>query len=789
MDMAGKILSLAFAHAALLLVVGGADAGEMVLQQGVGGYKGCDARTLWDGGAKKPAEVSDKFLYVRGTGSRLHLKFDMSGASKHGRLARARLLLFVPSATVRTICEIRASESLDSSGSAFDQGSDFKNGRPPGVMDSNSIWEYDGKYFSHKYSHMLVPEGGKWLEFNISPAAEKWLADPSKNHGVIVHAVNLPDKRFPHNASMDIPSHLNPQQDKRPKLVLDFEPCPDFFAGMTHTLSRFTDMDDRFKFQGPFNESHEIFMAKNEYAGFQVMIYPMKSGLKNLRFEISDLKHSSDGKSIIPASDIGYNCIEIFKLFENQKVKDWYFHGYNPWTPDPLVWDKPMDCPRQISTPFWFTVKTSPRTIPGIYEGTVTAKADNAQEKKLKLKVKVWNYSIPEKWNFETMGQTCWGNIKSYYGNLSPELKRKYIDFLLDHRFSPLEQYVDKLSPDIEDMQHCLSRGMSTIYLSGTYKGDISRLKEAYDKVKSLGDEALSKAIIYIGDETDNWTKMRELASEVRKQCPDAMIMIGGSYPRPELEGVIDIYDPQIDHNQKKGHTYAINSAEVAPLVKKSKAAGEKFFWYVAAGPSLPCPNVQMEDPLIASRVLFWITRKFGVEGFEYYCYNIWKDGNLSGKWPEVPHSPNSFGRNVIYNGDGNLFYPGPEGPFSSVRFENIRDGIEDWESLQVLDDCIAVMEVKMKSNKALANAENMALLSVAKKISAVPEEITGMDFTSWTWEPEVLIKAHRDMGETIDRMRKFVGDKELEDEAKRRIDEKNSRHRKMLQKRAATSK
>ena len=34
-------------------------------------------------------------------------------------------------------------------------------------------------------------------------------------------------------------------------------------------------------------------------------------------------------------------------------------------------------------------------------------------------------------------------------------------------------------------------------------------------------------------------------------------------------------------------------------------------------------------------------------------------------------------------NGDGFLIYPGPHGPLSSIRLENIRDGIEDFELLQ----------------------------------------------------------------------------------------------------------
>ena len=234
----------------------------------------------------------------------------------------------------------------------------------------------------------------------------------------------------------------------------------------------------------------------------------------------------------------------------------------------------------------------------------------------------------------------------------------------------------------IRDSSYCVKRGMSTIYLSGNFRGNIQALKERYEAVKRLG--LIHKAIVYIGDETKNWAEMRRRAALIRKACPEAMIMIGGSFPRPELDGVIDVFDPQID--RRTNRVYSLPADQMAPLIAKAQSRGEKFFWYVAAGPMLPCPNVQMEEPLIAARVLFWITWKFGVTGFEYYCYNIWAH-NLprNGKrWPDVPFSPWGWGNT---NGDGMLFYPGPDGPFPSIRFENIRDGIEDWESHHVLRD------------------------------------------------------------------------------------------------------
>jgi hypothetical protein len=224
------------------------------------------------------------------------------------------------------------------------------------------------------------------------------------------------------------------------------------------------------------------------------------------------------------------------------------------------------------------------------------------------------------------------------------------------------------------------------------------------------------------------------------------------------------------------------------PLIGAAQARGEKFFWYVAAGPMLPCPNVQMEDPLIASRVLFWMTWKYGVTGFEYYCYNIWthnlptKDGK---RWPDRPFYPRGWGTT---NGDGMLFYPGPDGPFSSVRFENIRDGIEDWESHRVLSDYAEALRSKAEKDMAL-KVKAEPLLEKAKAILAVPEEVVGADFSKWTWEPPVLLKARRDLGDTIDAMAKLVTEAEMQAVADARRQADVARQRAMLKARAAAAK
>jgi hypothetical protein len=347
-------------------------ADTVTLQQGRDGYKGCASATLWKPKTRKPKkQVTDEVLYLRGANNHLLLRFDMPAELRRKTLARARLEVFVPSARrVRMINETACRQVLEpwsakatwqnarpgdawkQAGGTAEDKTDYRRGRPAGVLDSYSVWEYSGQWFPHKFEFLKVPKGGKWIDFNITPAVRKWLKNPDANHGVVLHGIHQRDRRFPNRMEVDIPSPSNPRAERRPRLILEFEPVEKpYLVGMTHTLRKYCDQSTRHRFWGPFDESYDMAMARNEYEGFQVLVYPLTKKLKGVRFECSDLVDPKT-KARIPAEDIRYNAQEMLKLYPNPKVKDWYFHGKNFVMPDPLVWDKPKDLPLHMSTPF-----------------------------------------------------------------------------------------------------------------------------------------------------------------------------------------------------------------------------------------------------------------------------------------------------------------------------------------------------------------------------------------------------------------------------------------------------
>ena len=89
---------------------------------------------------------------------------------------------------------------------------------------------------------------------------------------------------------------------------------------------------------------------------------------------------------------------------------------------------------------------------------------------------------------------------------------------------------------------------------------------------------------------------------------------------------------------------------------------------------------------------------------------------------------PNSDGN---ADGEGLYFYPGPDGPVSSIRYENLRDGLEDVELIRM----------------AQASATTTTLANIKNIIATV---ITGMEAEKRSEDPAVIAAAREKLAAII---------------------------------------
>ena len=91
-----------------------------------------------------------------------------------------------------------------------------------------------------------------------------------------------------------------------------------------------------------------------------------------------------------------------------------------------------------------------------------------------------------------------------------------------------------------------------------------------------------------------------------------------------------------------------------------------------------------------APRVFFWQLSRLNMDGCCLYGVNVWGGGPMH--WtPEGLSQPETY-----YNyplGCGVLYWPGRDRLLESVRLENIRDGIEDWMVLRMLQERLSEEE------------------------------------------------------------------------------------------------
>lgn len=83
--------------------------------------------------------------------------------------------------------------------------------------------------------------------------------------------------------------------------------------------------------------------------------------------------------------------------------------------------------------------------------------------------------------------------------------------------------------------------------------------------------------------------------------------------------------------------------------------------------------------PLIQTRLLHWINFKYNAIGYLHWGLNYWEKDQLN--------VDASRDRGRLPAGDNCIIYPGYRKLYSSIRFESMRDGIDDYQLLKMVEE------------------------------------------------------------------------------------------------------
>jgi hypothetical protein len=512
----------------------------------------------------------------------------------------------------------------------------------------------------------------------------------------------------------------------------------DFGIALTHSIVK---LKRDALFPEPVNDRIDISLARNEYESFQLAVLPFDKNPEQLTVEVSDLTNDKGEiiqKKNVDISAVGYNKIEWQADYVAEKG----------WHPDPLL---PLQQGMSIEDidacrPVWITVYAPSETKPGSYSGTVTVRAKGMKEVRAALKCRIWDFDLPVASHLKTHSWDQIDYFKNFYNldEFPVEWYERFCDLLLKNRFNPGSAGVNYVSqtPDnagvydfskVEKvLSHCIDRGLDRFSIIQMKKGLYTpedaekayKYVEAYTKfLKNKG--WLDKALVELWDEpTDlEWPYIKERAERLKKIDPDLRLQLfaeGGPY---------DFFDKSTD---KYGLNNLVNIWAPVNIIEspETQAKGGEIWTYFCTLARESAPNFFIDCPAIYQRSIAWYCWMYGVDGFEHWSSNyFWRNVKagkpMDQKWPNVPWDSRTY---YYFNGEGQLVYPGPDGvPYSSMRLENFRDGMEDYEYLFRLRELLEkykdnTTDPALNEYRQLLNPEEYLLYKYPRKIKVTLE-------------------------------------------------------------------
>ncbi len=286
-------------------------------------------------------------------------------------------------------------------------------------------------------------------------------------------------------------------------------------------------------------------------------------------------------------------------------------------------------------------------------------------------------------------------------------------------------------------------------WLSDDYKALFHKtMKPIIDHLDNHG--WLDRAYIYEFDEMKEYHYQKVVdAFDFLHQVDDRlkrMLVINESVDTI-LDNAVDIWVPLLD-------IYDPEWAEE----RRQLPYDDETWWYICTGPKLPYPNNFIDAPGITHRIRFWMAWRLGVEGELLWETVFWTSSAApSYPAPQDPWTdPMSYGLtqegNLTYwgNGDGRLLYPPRdwtngqihmEGPTPSLRWELIREGLEDYEYFWMLNQ---------ETEKLKAQGHQYGLIEQANQLLEIPASIM-TSVTDYTDDPEQLSSRRTQIAETLE--------------------------------------
>jgi hypothetical protein len=467
--------------------------------------------------------------------------------------------------------------------------------------------------------------------------------------------------------------------------------------------------------------------ARGAYESFQIVVNGASKGLGNVNVTVSDLK--GPGGQVIPKTNFTLyreKYMNVTSSSPNWKGSNqpmapgWYADALIPFTdPDtgkPLsgasITAVPFDVKTGNNQPIWVDLLVPRSAEPGKYTGTYTV-TSNQGDFTGSIALKVWNFALP----------------------LAPTLKSAFLFFQaggVDAQRELLRNKVSPLSVSPADQDRLMKEnGLSAVHVGPFSGADIGRCNMspapsvAQYKALAAGQKPGLMLYSYSADEIGRCSNLYPTIKQWAKNMHQAGIknLISMS-PTPALyddgsgtgRSAVDIWVmlPVMYNNAK---------ARVDEVLKK----GDTVWSYNTLVQDAYSPKWEIDfDPVNFRVQPGFISQSLNLTGLLYWRVDKWPGD----AWNNVNNAGTYASAN--YPGEGMLVYPGQtvgvKGVVASMRLKWLRDGVEDYDYIQILK-----------------NLKPELAMQIAKSV--------GPDWTNWTRDPNAIQAAREKLGDTIDQL------------------------------------
>ncbi len=507
----------------------------------------------------------------------------------------------------------------------------------------------------------------------------------------------------------------------------------------------------------------EAFGIRDEYVSAQCVVKPRRP-VKDLTISVSPLKQSG-GDGTFPAGSATWNFVGSIAIAENSPNhrKSEVLRPAPARFPDYLSDAKQMAIEAGKHQAIYLTIHIPRDARPGDYEGHVAFRSSEG-ERSLPLTLTVYPLTLPRE---RHLMATLWystNRFKQVHG-VDPadsdafyKMLGIYARNMADHRQNVFRVSLDliratknkdgKLAFDFSrfdkwaDVFWNTGRMdlLETGFVARFGEGDWSsrtivlrdfRVQDETTKAsvnmpgkeylpaflpaleQHLNDRGwLDKTVFHIADEPSNHNIMdwREASDFVHRHGPRLRRI--DAIETPHCLDRLEIWVPKIDHYATWHEAY--NDAQ--------RLGNEMWIYTVGIFQAGAYPNKTVDVPLIQSRVLHWFNYRFGLKGYLHWGFNSWTDDPF-----EAPGQ---------HRGDGWHVYPRKGGLLDSLRWAQMRNGIQDYEYLWLLQDRIQQMKAGMSDRVSSLIEPSQRSVEIAARVVR-----TTADYSN---DPNVLYAAKR---------------------------------------------